>query len=306
MRQYPQASKQSNLVLRAKVMAAVRQFFDRHQYLEIETPIRIPAPAPEIHIDAQAAGNWYLHTSPELCMKRLLAAGYDRIYQISKCFRKAERGHHHLPEMTLLEWYTAGDDYLGMMTQCEALIEAIAYALNFGHVIPYQDIAIDIAPPWPRLAVTEAFEQFAQTSVTSALQQDRFDEIIVTQIEPQLARHKPVFLYDYPVQRAALAKTKTANPDLAERFELYIGGIEICNAFSELNDPEEQRQRFEADRDARRAGGGDVYPLPEDFLTALVDMPPAAGNALGLDRLVMILADSACIDDVVAFTPEEL
>ena len=306
MRQYPQQLRQANLVLRAQVLKAIRQFFEEHHYLEVETPIRIPAPAPERHIEAEPAGKWFLQTSPELCMKQLLAAGYERIYQISKCFRQNERGRQHLPELSMLEWYTCGEDYLAMMTQCEALIGYVASTLNLGNTIHYQGTAIDLTPPWERLSVAQAFERFGQTSVASALQHDRFDEIMVMQIEPQLKRNRPLFLYDYPAKRAALSRKKAQNPELAERFELYIGGLELCNAFSELTDPHEQRQRFETDRQMRHAAGNQLYPTPHNFLDALEDMPAAAGNALGLDRLVMLLADTARIDDVVAFTPEEL
>jgi lysyl-tRNA synthetase class 2 len=301
-----QKAIQSNLAMRSQIIAAIRDFFKQHDYLEIETPCRIPAPAPEAHIDAQSSGDWYLQTSPELCMKRLLAAGFERIYQICRCFRKNERGSRHLPEMTLLEWYSAGVDYTHMMQQCEALILFVVQRLAIGSTITYQGRTIDLQPPWPRIAVSEAFERYADCSMVQALKSDRFDEMMGLQIEPQLGLQRPVILMDYPSRHGALARTKPGRSDLVERFELYIGGLELCNAFSELTDPAEQRRRFEQESAQRRQTGKPVPALPEPFLNDLQSMPDAAGNALGLDRLVMLLCDTCTIDDVVAFTPEEL
>lgn len=272
----------------------------------METPIRIPAPAPEAHIDAQPSGSWFLQTSPELCMKRLLAAGYPRIFQICKCFRRNERGGRHLPELTLLEWYTAGTNYNGMMAQCEALIGSVARVAGSGDMLRYQGQRIDLTPPWPRLTVAEAFDRLSSVSVEEALKENRFDEVMGLDIEPQLGIDKPVFLYDYPAACGALARLKPEDCRLAERFELYIGGLELCNAFTELTDPTEQRLRFEEERKMRRLAGKSVTPMPAKFLSALKEMPAAAGNALGIDRLVMLFADTTEIDDVVAFTPEEL
>lgn len=301
-----QKAIRSNLVTRSQIIAAIRDFFKQQDYLEIETPCRIPAPAPEAHIDAQSSGDWYLQTSPELCMKRLLAEGFERIYQICRCFRKSERGDRHLPEMTLLEWYTAGVDYTHMMQQCEVLINFIVQRLAMGGTISYQGRTIDLQSPWPRMAVSEAFEHYGDCSMVRALKSDRFDEIMGLQIEPQLGLQRPVILMDYPRQHGALARTKPGQPDLVERFELYIGGLELCNAFSELTDPTDQRRRFEQEAAQRRQAGKPVPPLPEPFLNDLKSMPDAAGNALGLDRLVMLLCDTRTIDEVVAFTPEEL
>jgi lysyl-tRNA synthetase class 2 len=296
----------NNLELRADIIQFVRQYFVRTGYLEVETPNRIPAPAPEAHIDAQPSGEWYLQTSPELGMKRLLAAGYPRIFQICKCFRKEERGRRHLPELTMLEWYTAGHDYTDLMLQCEALITEVAEFMGLDETLPFQGRRIDLSLPWPRMAVTEAFERLAGIAVDRAMDEDRFDEVLALEIEPQLGIDKPVILYDYPATHGALARLKPSDRRWAERFELYIGGLELCNAFTELDDPEEQRARFEKERESRRQAGKPVYPMPDRFLAALEDMPAAAGNALGIDRLVMLFTDTAQIDDVVAFVPEEL
>jgi len=303
---YRQAACRQNLRLRARIIRTVRQFFAENDYLEVETPIRIPAPAPETHIDAQPSGSWFLQTSPELCMKRLLAAGYPRIFQICKCFRRNERGRRHLPELTLLEWYTAGHDYSDMMTQCEALLTEVANSIGFRDEVCYQGRRIDLSLPWPRMTVAEAFKRLAGISVKQTMEEERFEEVLALEIEPRLGVEKPLFLYDYPAACGALARLKPSNRQLAERFELYIGGLELCNAFTELTDANEQRARFDAERESRRQAGLNVYPMPERFLETLKDMPDAAGNALGIDRLVMLFADTTEIDAVVAFTPEEL
>lgn len=299
-------AKEDALKLRARMIQAIRRFFLERDFLEIETPCRIPAPAPEAHIEAVASGEWFLHTSPELCMKRLLAAGYPKIFQICRCFRGGERGDRHLPEFTLLEWYRRGADYLSLMDDCEALIGAAAGELGFAAGIPRRGGPIRLLPPWERFTVREAFARHAPLTLSEALDSDRFDEIMACAIEPHLGMERPVFLYEYPVELGALARVKEGNPEVAERFELYIGGMEVANAFSELTDAREQRRRFEAAGRERLVRGGAVYPMPEPFLEALPQMHPSAGIALGVDRLAMLLAGKDRIDDVVAFTPEFL
>ena len=303
---YRQSSIERNLKLRARTVQAVRDFFIGKDYLEIETPCRIPAPAPEEHIDAQFSGNWYLQTSPELCMKRLLATGYPHIFQICKCFRQNERGNKHLPELTMLEWYASETNYFDMMAQTEDLIGYVSENINSGNHLVYQGNKIDLKKPWPKISVAEAFEKFTSTTLESAFSEDLFDEVMTSEIEPNLGRKRPVFLYDYPASFAPLAMAKPGNPSLAQRFELYIAGLELCNAYTELTNPEEQKKRFEIEQKKRHALGKRVYPMPEKFLESLKSMPAASGNALGIDRLVMLFADTTKIDDVVAFTPEEL
>ena len=298
--------KKAVLWKRQAVTDAVRGFFMGRDYLEVETPNRIPAPAPEVHVDSFACGTWFLHPSPEVCMKRLLAAGYERLFQICKCYREGERGARHLPEFTLLEWYRAGADYKGLMTDCEDLISCTVQSLGLGMRIAYQGQEIDLKLPWERITVDEAFRRYAATTVEEVLATGRFDEILVEAVEPHLGCGKPTFLCDYPLPMASLARKKKDNPLVAERFELYFCGIELANGFSELTDVQEQRRRFEeASQERRRLGKADS-PLPEPFLRELLWMPEAAGIALGLDRLVMVLTDSAVIDQVVAFTPEML
>jgi elongation factor P--(R)-beta-lysine ligase len=303
---WPLVRKQAALRRRAGMIRAIRRFFCDRDYLEIETPIRIPAPAPEAHIDAVPSGDWYLQTSPELCMKRLISAGYDRIFQIAKCFRQAERGRLHLPEFTMLEWYCRGSDYQALMRECEALILHVATGFGMADTLSYQGKKIAIAVPWERISVEEAFSRFAPLSMQDALEKDCFDEMMACRIEPCLGNERPVFLYDYPVAHGALARVKEADPALAERFELYMGGVELANAFSELTDEKEQRMRFEKEQRHRREAGKTVYPMPESFLRSLRDMPEAAGIALGVDRLTMLFTDATAIDEVVVFTPENL
>ncbi len=306
MRFFRQADIRCNLKRRARIIDIIRSHFTATGFLEVETPVRIPAPAPEAHIDAQESGGWYLQPSPELCMKRLLAAGYEKIFQICRCFRKGERGGRHTPEMTLLEWYAAGSDYLDLMIQCEQLIGYVTGQMDMGRRLRYQGHMVDLTPPWDRMTVAEAFERFGGMPVQQALDKDCFDEVMGVDIEPKLGLDRPLFLYDYPACCGALARLKPTDPSVAERFELYIAGMELCNAFTELTDPLEQRTRFETENQARGANGKAVYPVAEPFLQALKAMPPAAGNALGIDRLVMLFCDAASIDEVVAFIPEEL
>ena len=300
------ARKAQALNLRAKLISSIRHFFIQNDFLEVETPTRIPSPAPEEHIEAIQSGDWFLQTSPELCMKRLLATGYPRIFQISKCFRAAERGNKHLPEFTMLEWYVAKFDYSQLMDQCEEML--IATFKDMGHIqdIVWQNIKINLSHPWERISVADAFSKYTQVSLQEALHQDEFDEILTQYIEPRLGNDRPTFLYDYPAKLAALSKIKKSDPNIAERFELYIGGLELANGFSELTDALEQRNRFEEALAARAAKNWTSYAMPENFLTALQTLPESAGIALGIDRLTMILANTETIDEVVAFTPEDL
>jgi lysyl-tRNA synthetase class 2 len=306
LKNYRQSQIEKNLQLRARIIQAVRKFFIQRQYLEVDTPIRLPAPAPEAHIDAVATEDWFLQTSPELGMKQLLAAGFTKVFQICKCFRKKERGRQHLPELTMLEWYQAAGTYTDLMDDCQELIGLVAGQAIGSNTLSYQGQTIQIDPPWPRLSVDEAFRRYASVGAEEALAMDCFEQVMVNEIEPYLGTTRPLFLYDYPAALGALARLKPDNPLVAERFELYIAGLELCNGFSELTDPLEQRKRFEAEQEIRKSNHKPVYPMPQNFLTALKDMPDACGNALGIDRLVMLFADARKIDDVVAFVPEEL
>ena len=300
------ADRKECLWLRAGMLQAIRSFFIKQGYLEIETPCLIPAPAPEADIDAISAGGFYLHTSPELCMKRLLVAGFAGIFQIARCFRQNERGNIHLPEFTLLEWYRADINYLDLMMECETMILSVSENIGAGDKIIYQGMEIDLTGPWERISVDEAFRRYTSITPEAAIQKGLFDEVMVKEIEPRLGVKRPVFLYDFPATHAALARLKPGSPGIAERFEIYIGRLELANAFSELNDAEEQKARFEKEQCNRYEQGKQVYPMPDKFLTSLKYMPGAAGIALGIDRLAMLFTDRAKIDDVVSFTPEEL
>ncbi len=300
------ARRKKALHHRAKIIQGAREFFLREGFLEVETPHRIPAVAPESHIDPVACGPWFLQTSPELCMKRMLAAGYEKIFQICRCWREGERGSQHTPEFTLLEWYRSGSDYTTLMKDCESLLNAVAKGVGAGERIRFRDREIVLHPPWERISVSDAFERYAGISSGEALDRNRFDESMVQDIEPNLGSVRPTLMYDYPVERAALARRKEGDPGLAERFELYIGGLELANGCSELIDPEEQRRRFQIENRNRCARGKPVSSMPERFLSELDALPPSAGIALGIDRLVMIFLNATTIDDVVAFTPEEL
>jgi lysyl-tRNA synthetase class 2 len=300
------ASRETNIRLRSRIIRYIRDFFYEHEYLEVETPCLIPAPAPEAHIDAIKVDGLFLHTSPELCMKRLLCSGHSRIFQICRCFRNDERGELHLPEFTILEWYHADINYSKLMNECQEMIQSVAHRLEKGETINYQGMEIDLKGPWQRMSVKRAFEKYSTLSLQDALDSNRFDEVMFEQIEPRLRETGPVFLYDYPAQLAALSRLKHNDPTLAERFELYIGGLELANAFSELTDPDEQARRFRKEIQDRERAGKTLYPLPEKFIRDLGNMPDAAGIALGVDRLVMLFTDTARIDDVVCFTPEEL
>lgn len=291
---------------RAGIIRSVRNFFYARDYLEVETPIRIPSPIPEAHIDPFDSDGWSLHASPEICMKQLLACGYDRIFQIARVFRKNERGRKHLPEFSLLEWYTANTTYVELMDQIEALILELSVDLGLGKKLPYQGHLIDLTPPWDCITVAEAFESYAEKGLSEALEDDTYDEVMGYEIEPKLGYKKPIFLYDYPASKASLARLKEGSGQVAERVELYIAGLELANGFTELIDPEEQAERFKAEQALRKHLGKKNYPFPESFIRNLAHMPRCAGIAAGFDRIVMLFCDTTVIDDVVAFIPENL
>lgn len=299
-------NRKANLRLRASIIGEIRNFFQAEGFLEVETPLRIPANAPEEHIEPCHAGEWYLQTSPEIAMKRLLCRGYDKIFQISKCWRNGERGSRHVPEFTMLEWYRSGSDYHHLMQDCEHLLALLAEKIGDKAKGTYQGHPLHLERRAKKISVKEAFERYASMDMPTAIRTGCFDELLVMEIEPSLPQDIPVMLIEYPAEMAALARLKPSDAAVAERFELYAGGLELANGFSELNDPAEQRERFREANQRREANGFPPLPLPEPFLHELSAMPPSAGIALGIDRLVMLLADAATIDEVIAFTPEEL
>ena len=290
------------LELKSKLMAAINDFFIGRGYLEVETPVLVKTPALEIHIDACPAGNDYLRTSPELHMKRLICAGYERIFQIGACFRADERGNLHNPEFTMLEWYRTKADYMDILSETKDLLRHVSGKCLGKSWFEKDGVRIDLSAEWLSFSVSELFEKFAGWNPTAGFDENRFNTDLVNCVEPRLPKDRPVILLDYPAEVAALARLKTGDRRLAERWELYLGGVEIANAFSELTDAVEQRKRFEECAQKRIALGKKAYELDVEFLAALEKgMPDCAGIALGIDRLVMLFAGVDRLDHVLAF-----
>ncbi len=310
----------ATLKLRAQLIARVREFFAKRDVLEVDTPILSQAGATDPHLHSLAARSLapgddrlrgFLHTSPEFAMKRLLAAGSGSIYQICKVFRGGESGRRHNPEFTMIEWYRVGFDHHRLMDEVAALVtEALTgfRALDEVEKLSYRDAFLRHARIDPHRASAAEFRACAQTRgvTASGLAPDDLDgwrDLLLTHfVEPHLGVNRLTFLYDYPAAAAALARLRADNPAIAERFELYIDGVELANGFHELADAPEQYRRFEADKNARAQL--DLPPVPRDerLLAALAHgLPDCSGVALGFDRLVMLAAGAASIDEVIAF-----
>jgi len=298
---------------RAAIMATIRRIFERRSYLEVETATLVPSPGLDLHLDAFQVGQpanapSYLITSPEYQMKRLLCGGLPRIFQIARCYRRGELGGRHNPEFTMLEWYRTFADIDSMMDETEQLVRSVLDAHGtVGESIPLLGASCDWSAPFLRITVSEAFARFAGVEHDDMLRlatgdEERFFRILVTRVEPALAKlGKPAFLRDYPATQASLARLKPSDPSLCERFELYVGDLELCNGFGELTDAVEQRARLQRDQRERRARGKPDYPIDERFIAALSEgMPPCAGNALGIDRLVALCCGASSIADVLA------
>ncbi len=279
-----------NIISRDVLMRRIRAFFHERGFTEVETPIRLKAPCMELHIDAEASGDHFLRTSPELFHKRLLAAGHEKIFEIGKCFRSGELGPLHHPEYTMLEWYRSSADYLDILADTQALISVVAEVQDLG------------SEDWKILTVSELFLEHAGWDPVGNYNEDCFDIDLVEKVEPVIKKMGgAVVLKDYPIEVAALARRKPSNPLVAERWELYIDGIELANAYSELTDPAEQRRRFEECAAQRKALGKEVYPIDEAFIQSLENMPPSGGVALGIDRLLMLLVGADSLDVVLPF-----
>jgi lysyl-tRNA synthetase class 2 len=296
------ARLRSNLERRARIFELTRRFFQQQGYLEVDTPVLAPAVAPELNIIPLESEGWFLAASPELHMKRLLAAGYERIFQISHCFRRGEKGKWHNPEFSLLEWYRADAGCLDMMDDTARLVRFIAGDLGLEEKISYQGQSIDLGLPWPRLSVSSLFMEHAGWDPAVAWDAGRFDDDMALKIIPALPVGRPVIMLDYPAPAASLARLNQTDPLLAERAEVYIGGLELANAYSELTDAGEQRRRFMDEIDAIKAQRQKEMPVPEAFLKAVAGLPECGGIALGMDRLVMLFCDAARIDEVMAFS----
>jgi lysyl-tRNA synthetase class 2 len=297
-----------NLRDRARALAAIRRFFAARAFLEVDTPALVPSPGLDLHLDAVTADGGYLITSPEYQMKRLLVGGVPRQFQIAHVFRRGEIGTRHNPEFTMLEWYRAFAGAEHLMRDTEELVTELVTLFSSDGKLPGENAVITVAPPFPRLTVAQAFERFAGVEEAEMFRlaredSDAFFRLLVDRVEPELERATtPIFLVDYPIEHASLARAKPSDSRVCERFELYLGGLELCNGFGELTDPSEQRRRLVADQRARAAAGKAVYPIDERFVAALAaGMPPSAGNALGIDRLVALCLGEREIARVMPF-----
>ena len=310
-------------------MRAVRGWFEGGGFVEVETPALQVSPGNEAHLHAFATeaiqpsgerGPLYLRTSPEFAAKSLLAAGEARIFELARVWRNRERGPLHHPEFTMLEWYRAREPYETLMADCAALLALAAEAAG-SRALTWRGQTVDAFAAPERLTLAEAFERHAGIDLLATLDDrdalaarangqgirtapddtwaDVFSRVLVEKIEPRLGFGGPTILCEYPVSEAALARPKPADPRVAERFELYVLGVELANCFGELTDPAEQRRRFELEMAEKRRLYGESYPIDEDFLAALAEMPPASGGALGLDRLVMLATGAGRIDQVL-------
>ena len=299
---------------RASVLSALRAFFAERGVLEVETPLLAAATVTDPVIESLEAGpgagtdreSLYLQTSPEYAMKRLLAAGSGPIYQVAKAFRDGEAGDRHNPEFTLLEWYRPGFDHHRLMDEVDDLL-AHLLATPRGERLTYAELFERELGLDPHRATQAELEAAARASDAgeppSGLDRDALLDLMMgTVLEPRLGRGRPTFVHDYPASQAALARVRPGPPPVAERFEVYVAGVELANGFHELADAEEQRRRFLADLETRRRAGQSTPALDERFLAALeAGLPDCAGVALGLDRLVMLAAGKPSIRDVLAF-----
>jgi len=301
----------SGLKRRSDFIQAIRLFFLKNRYIEVDTPVRLPGLLPEAEIQPVVSEDWRLQTSPELCMKRLLARGTPQLFQVCHCFRKGELGRLHEPEFTLLEWYHSGWDYQDLMLECERFLQELAIACSGFPAVDDQDTLcrnnrrISLSSPWRRISVEEAFRTYADISAVNALADNCFEEILVERVEPHLGWDTPVFLYDYPAELGSLARRKPGALHLAERFELYLFGIELANGFSELVDTGEQRARFVKEI-AKMPGNDRQEEVPEKFLQDLEQLGETAGIALGVDRLLMLFLKAHRLSDVLPFARTEL
>ncbi len=290
------------LGFRSRLLWAVRQFFQAEGYTEVETPVRLRTPAQEPHIEAEPSGSYWLRTSPEFHMKRILSAGLPKIFQLGPCFRRGERGHLHHPEYTMLEWYRTGTDYRGILDETRRLLSfAATQVLADSKEEHAERLLHALQADWAVLSVREEYTRRAGWDPFSSFDPDRFDLDMVNIIEPGLPRGKPAVLIDYPVQCAAFARIRQHGQS-AERWELYIDGIEIANAYSELTDPAEMRRRLCENARKSRSAQQTVYPDDKNLLAAMdKGLPDCGGIALGFDRLAMVLARSNSLDEVMAF-----
>ncbi len=333
-------------LMREKVIDAIRIFFKQNGFHEVDTPLLAEHPGTEPYLevfetqlkfDDGEEKRAFLLTSPEYAMKKLLVAGLGNIFQICKCFRNGEgKSGTHNPEFTIMEWYRSNADYTDIMRDCEHLFQSI-----WDHVTPeefkkshpryrlqHQGKEYDLSTPWERLSVAEAFEKYAgidketlisEVALPKAAQQKGYrvdqhttwesvyNQIFLNEIEPFLGQKKPTIIYDYPASQAALSRKKDSDPRFAERFEFYLVGVELGNAFSELTDADEQERRLLEEEKLRAALGKIVYTHDPDFIDALrAGMPRAGGIAVGIDRIVMLFANASSIKETLFFPVEDM
>jgi lysyl-tRNA synthetase class 2 len=330
--------KRPNLLVRNKMRQAMADFFQRESFLEVETPALQRSPGLEPHLMAfstimedhagRELDRLYLHTSPEFAMKKLLTAGAGDIFQFARVYRNREGSRTHSPEFTMLEWYRVGVGYERIMDDTIALVRAATESAG-ALELSWQGLASQPFDEWERLSVRDAFLRYTGIDLLRSMGdgiqpntvffyeevkalglspsqndswEDLFFRVFLEKIEPKLGSPVPTILYDYPACMAALACRKASDPRFAERFEVYVSGLELANAFTELTDPHEQRLRFLADMEKKQLLYGFSYPIDEDFLSALAQMPDAAGIALGFDRLVMLATGAKEINEVL-FAP---
>ncbi len=328
-------AKRPYLEARAAILRETRAFFDGQGFTEVETPILQICPVIDAHIrafgtdlrgvDGEIARRLYLHTSPEFAMKKLMVAGMERIYQICHVFRNAEDSKRHSPEFTMIEWYrTSADysaDYNDIMDDCVGLLRAVAYKLGIKKYI-YKEYGCDPFDEFEKITVRDAFVKYAGFDIADYLEDtdglrekvrninlraadddqwdDLFFRVMDAKIEPNLGMARPTFLCDYPIAMASLSRPKAEDPRFAERFELYVCGLELANAFSELTDAKEQRARYAVEMDIKERLYGERYPLDEDFIAALEHgMPESGGIALGMDRLIMLATGASNIEEIL-------
>ena len=311
---------------RIRMVTVMREWLAAHGFLEVETPMLHPIPGgatarPFITHHNTYDRDFYLRVAPELYLKRLIVGGFDKVFEINRCFRNEGVDTRHNPEFTIMELYEAYQDYMGLMEETEAMFTEIIEKVVGGSSFEYQGSTICVERPWKRMTLFDAVREYAGVDLESTRDRDEaarlarsvdvevdpsmgygkiVDEVLSAKVQPHLVQ--PTFLYDYPIELSPLAKRKRGNPALTERFQAFLGRLELCNAYSELNDPIDQHGRFMDQVQLREAGDDEAQFLDEDFITALeVGMPPTAGLGIGIDRLAMLLTDSASIREVIFF-----
>jgi elongation factor P--(R)-beta-lysine ligase len=328
------AARRPFLIRRARIAAALRQFFAARDFIEVDTAALVLSPGNETHLHAFATelvapaatrARFYLRTSPEFACKKLLAAGERRIFEFARVFRNRERGALHHPDFTMVEWYRSEEPYETLMEDCGAVLALAAEAADTKQ-FSFRGRAIDPFAEPERLTAAQAFARYAGIDLLALLPPqpaasfaaaaaaaavrtaaddtwgDIFSRVLVEKIEPHLGQGRATVLYEYPAVQSPLARPRASDPRLAERFELYACGVELANGFGELTDPTEQRKRLEEQMAEKERIYGERYPIDEDFLAALAVMPQACGIALGFDRLVMLATGAAHVDEVM-WTP---